>query len=56
MADTSKLTPAQRKASKRASRRALKKRFQNLSPKQKRELRKFEGSTTEFLRQLEGRK
>jgi len=53
MADSSKLNPAQRKTAKRASRRSLKDRIKKLSPKQQKELRKFEGTTTEFFRSMD---
>ena len=53
MADTKNLDRAERKATKRASRRALKAKVAGLTHKERKALRKHEGTTTEFLRELE---
>ncbi len=53
MANTKDLDRAARKAAKREARRALKGRVAALTLKQRKALRKHEGTTTEFLRELD---
>lgn len=56
MANTKNLDRPGRKAAKREARRAMKARLAELTLKERRELRKYEGTTTAFLRELEQRK
>ncbi len=53
MANTKDLDRAARKAAKRLSRRALKARFAALTLKERKALRKFEGTLSQFLREAE---
>ncbi len=51
MANTKNLDRAERKATKRTSRRALKARFADLTLKDRKALRKYEGTLSAFLRE-----
>jgi hypothetical protein len=53
MANTKKLTPKARRLVKRTSRRTLKAKLNALPRAERKELRKFEGTKTAFLRQKE---
>jgi len=56
MANTKNLDRAARKATKRDSRRAHKAQLDALTYKERKELRKYEGTETAFLREFDARK
>lgn len=56
MANTKRMKRENRKAKKRQARRTLKAKVAALSTKEAKQLRKFEGTTTAFLRKLETEK
>ena len=56
MATTTDLDRAARKQTKRDSRRAHKAQLEALTVKERKELRKYEGTEKAFLRELEARK
>ncbi len=51
MANTKKLPRPERKKARRAARNRIKAAYAALTPKQRKELSKFEGPTTKFLRE-----